>query len=115
MYLYGEWILWKRILLKNRHLHIYQNKKVDIDDKKVDIESKKVDIKTLDLTLPMKKNIDNLFNILSKIEFFGRNEVISVLNMSPSGASKLISKLLDLQIIKPISGHGKGKYIFNIT
>ena len=101
--------------LKNRHLHIYQNKKVDIDDEKVDIESKKVDIKTLNLTLPMKKNIANLFNILSKVEFFKRNEVISVLNMSPSGASKLISKLLDLQIIKPISGHGKGKYIFNIA
>ena len=35
--------------------------------------------------------------------------------MSPSGASKLISKLLELQIIKPVFGHGKGKYCFNIV
>jgi hypothetical protein len=35
--------------------------------------------------------------------------------MSPSGASKLISKLLSLKIIIPVYGFGKGKYIFNIV
>ena len=34
--------------------------------------------------------------------------------MLPSGASKHISKLLELKVIVSISNHGKGKYIFNI-
>ena len=33
--------------------------------------------------------------------------------MSPSGASKLISKLLDAKIIIKVLKHGKGKYCFN--
>lgn len=89
--------------------------KVDINDEKVDIRNKKVDIETLELTLPMRKNIVALFKVLSKVEYFGRSEIVEVLNMSFSGASKLISKLLDLQIIIPVFGHGKGKYCFNIT
>jgi len=52
--------------------------------------------------------------MLFKKEYFGRNEIINILKMSPSGASKLISKLLELKVIIPISNHGKGKYIFNI-
>lgn len=102
------------IELKNRHLHINWNKKVDIDVKKVDIEVKKVDIESLNVTSTMKNNIISLFKVFSSLEYFGRNEVIKVLNMSASGASKLISKLLELQIIKPVFGHGKGKYCFNI-
>lgn len=35
--------------------------------------------------------------------------------MSASGASKLISKLLDLKVIVPVLNHGKGKYHFNIN
>ena len=101
--------------LKNRYLHINWNKKVDINKEKVDIENKKVDIGSLKLTSPIKNNISNLFKVFSKVEYFGRKDVINVLNLSPSGASKLISRLLDLQIIKPVLGHGKGKYCFNIV
>ena len=35
--------------------------------------------------------------------------------MSPSGASKLISKLLDKKVIIQVLKHGKGKYCFNIN
>ena len=101
--------------LKNRHLHINWNEKVDIGTEKVDIENKKVDIDSLKLTLPIKSNVISLFKVLSNLEYFGRSEVVEVLNMSTSGASKLISKLLELQIIKPVLGHGKGKYCFNIV
>ena len=101
--------------LKNRHLHINFNKKVDIDIGKVDIHNKKVNIESLKLTSPMRNNIISLFKVLSNLDYFGRNEIVKVLNMSSSGASKLISKLLDLQIIKPVFGHGKGKYCFNIV
>lgn len=101
--------------LKNRHLHIKWINKVDINDENVDIENKKVDIESLKLTSPMRKNVSTLFKILSKNEYFGRSDIIDVLNLSSSGASKLISKLLDLKIIIPVLGHGKGKYCFNIV
>ncbi len=101
--------------LKNRYLHIRFEEKVDIEDGKVDIESKKVDIHSLKLTSKMKINIDALYRTLSTFDYFGRNEIINALNISPAGASKLISKLLEFKVIRPVLGHGKGKYCFNIT
>lgn len=101
--------------LKNRYLHIKYEEKVDIETKKVDIKAKKVDIQSLKLTSPIKKNIAILYKEFSKAKYFGRSEIINTLNLSSSGASKLISKLLDLNVIIPILGHGKGKYCFNIT
>ena len=103
------------IELKNRHLHINWDKKVDIDIEKVDIHNEKVNIESLKLTSTMRKNIISLFKVLSNLDYFGRSEVVKVLNMSSSGASKLISKLLDFQIIRPVFGYGKGKYCFNIV
>lgn len=100
--------------LKNRYLHISLHEEVDIDSRKVDIKNEKVDIDTLKLTAKLRKNIISLYHILFKKEYFGRNEIMNILKMSPSGASKLISKLLELEVIIPISNHGKGKYIFNI-
>lgn len=81
----------------------------------MDIHNKKVNIDSLKLTSTMRKNIISLFKVLSNLDYFGRSEVVKVLNMSSSGASKLISKLLDFQIIRPVLGHGKGKYCFNIV
>ncbi len=100
--------------LKNRYLHISLREKVDIGIEKVDIGTEKVDIGSLELTATLRKNILSLYDKLFKKEYFGRNEIMNILKMSPSGASKLISKLLELKVIVPISNHGKGKYVFNI-
>jgi len=81
---------------------------------KVDIEEKKVDIDSLELTATLRKNILSLYNMLFEKEYFGRSEIMNILKISPSRASKLISKLLKLKVIIPISNHGKGKYIFYI-
>ena len=45
-------------------------------------------------------------------EMFGRSAVIELLEMKGSGASKLLSNLVQTDIIEPVSGHGKGKYKF---
>lgn len=37
-----------------------------------------------------------------------------MIGLKSSGASKLISVLLDSNVIEPVSGKGKGKYIFNL-
>lgn len=94
--------------LKNRYLHINWNKKVDIEDKKVDIQE-------IEISKTIIKNVEALFNALNNFEYFGRKEIMDVLNMSSSGASKLISKLLDTKVIVPVLNHGKGKYCFNIN
>lgn len=93
--------------MKNRYLHINWNKKVDIWDEKVDINS-------LNISTKMKKKIINLYNGLSQNNYFGRIEVMSLLNISPSKASKFLKILLDLKIITSVKKHGKGKYCFNV-
>ena len=43
---------------------------------------------------------------------FGRSAVMELLGLKGSGASKLLSNLVQADIIEPVSGHGKGKYKF---
>ena len=37
---------------------------------------------------------------------------MELLELKGSGASKLLSNLVKVDIIEPVSGHGKGKYKF---
>lgn len=62
----------------------------------------------------MKKKIINLYNGLSQNNYFGRIEVMPLLNISPSKASKFLKILLDLKIITSVKKHGKCKYCFNV-
>ena len=45
-------------------------------------------------------------------EVFGRSAVMEFLELKGSGASKLLSNLVQADIIEPVSGHGKGRYKF---
>ena len=114
--------------LHNRNLHIsglLNEEKVDIEDKKVDIESRKVDIqdKKVDIESVLTEKVSNfsvkttthirsLFEKFGFDEIFGRSAVMELLNLKGSGASKLLSNLVQAEIIEPVSGHGKGKYKF---
>lgn len=114
--------------LHNRNLHIsglLNEEKVNIEDKKVDIESRKVDIqdKKVDIESVLTGKVSNfsvkttthirgLFEKFGFDEIFGRSAVMELLNLKGSGASKLLSNLVQAEIIEPVSGHGKGKYKF---
>ena len=114
--------------LHNRNLHIsglLNEEKVNIEDKKVDIESRKVDIedKKVDIVSVLTEKVSNfsvkttthirsLFEKFGFDEIFGRNAVMELLDLKGSGASKLLSNLVQAEIIEPVSGHGKGKYKF---
>ena len=114
--------------LKNRFMHIsglYNEEKVDIEAAKVDIEKGKVDIEKgkvdIDKILSEKggefsvKTTVHIYRLFGKYgfdEIFGRNAVSDLLELKASGASKFLSKLLQADIIEPVSGHGKGKYKF---
>ena len=116
--------------LHNRNLHIsglLNEEKVDIGDSKVDIENEKVDIqetkvdiesvlseKGSDFSVKTTVHIHRLFKKFGFDEVFGRSAVMELLGLKGSGASKLLSNLVQADIIEPVSGHGKGKYKFKM-
>lgn len=107
--------------LNNRNLHIsrlWNDKKVDIEEIKVDIEDGKVDIgnvlaeKGQDFTAKTTVHIHRLFDKFGYDEIFGRSAVMGLLELKASGASKLLSNLVEADVIETVSGYGKGKYKF---
>ena len=101
------------------------NEKLDIGDEKVDIERTKLDIggkkvdiervlseKESDFSVKTKVHIRKLFEKFGFDEVFGRSAVMELLELKKSGASKLISNLVQADIIESVSSHGKGKYRF---
>ena len=100
--------------LHNRNLHIsglLYEEKVDIQDEKVNIENI-LSEKSSDFSIKTTVHIHRLFDGFGFDEVFGRSAVMELLEMKSSGASKLISNLVQADIIEPVSGYGKGKYKF---
>ena len=108
--------------LCNRELHVrcplnlYE--KANIDTKKANIGSEKtnIDIANSDVkaTLSIRtiEHIKKLKAIFAFEKVFGRADVIKVLGLKNTGSSSLLKKMLELKIIEPVSGYGKGKYRF---
>lgn len=59
-----------------------------------------------------KQHIQRLFSAFGYDRFFGRTEVMNELEITASPASELIKKMIDSELIYPIKGKGKGKYLF---
>ena len=91
---------------------------MDIESGKVDIRNRKVDIESVlsekgsDFSVKTTIHIHRLFEKFGFDEVFGRSTVMELLGLKGSGASKLLSNLVQADIIEPVSGHGKGKYKF---
>jgi fido (protein-threonine AMPylation protein) len=102
-------------ILLNRYLHVDYKQKPDIQTEKPDIQTEKPDIRLDNLSLinKTKQNIIKLYKSL-KTKHFGRKEVMEILNLSPSRSSELIKQMLEFNLVIPITGFGKGKYIFNL-
>ena len=100
--------------LHNRNLHIsgrLNEEKVDIQDKKVDVESV-LSERGSDFSVKTTVHIQRLFEKFGFDEVFGRSAAMEVLELKASGVSKLLSNLVQADIIESVSGHGKGKYKF---
>ena len=82
-----------------------------LNEEKVDIESV-LSGKGSDFSVKTTVHIHRLFEKFGFDEVFGRSAVMELLELKASGASKLLSNLVQADIIEPISGHGKGKYKF---
>ena len=92
--------------------------KVDIGNEKVDIHDRKVDIESVlsekgsDFSVKTTVHIHRLFEAFGFGGIFGRSAVMELLVLKGSDAFKLLSNLVQADIIGPVSGHGKGKYKF---
>ncbi len=102
--------------LHNRDMHIsglLSGTKPDIGEIKPDFETTKPDIgakvKFKNKTL---EYIETLKTDFGYEKAFGRTDIIDVIGIGKSSASEFISKLLQAEIIEPVSGQGKGKYRF---
>lgn len=68
--------------------------------------------KESDFSVKTKVHIHRLFEKFGFDEVFGRSAVMELLALKGSGASKLLSNLVQADIIRPVPGYGKGKYKF---
>jgi len=116
-----------KLLNRTMHINYVSNEKVDIESPKVDIQASKVDIQAskVDIESLCKERLPNIsaksighilkiYEAYGGTKHFGRSDVIEKIKVKPATASKFIKLLLDNQIIKPVQGHGKGKYVFVI-
>ena len=100
----------KRVAIGDTKVGI-ENTKVDIQDRKVDIESV-LSEKGSDFSVKTTVHIHRLFEKFGFDDVFGRSAVMELLGLKSSGASKLLSNLVQADIIESVSGYGKGKYKF---
>lgn len=89
---------------------IAQPKTGDCNEKQLFIEN----VTSLNFSQSTKNNIITLFEVFGFEQFFGRTDILQTINLSPSPAGELIRKMREVNIIKPVQGHGKGKYRFVI-
>ena len=114
--------------LHNRSMHIsgrfketdFESAKADIENAEADIESQKADIRNKLLAFSdmiSEKTINHtfeLFSICGKEEYFGRTIVEDITGLKSTRASELIKLLVDSKVIVSVTGHGKGKYRFQL-
>jgi hypothetical protein len=107
--------------LKNRYLHVrwidvkqdIQKQEQDIGDIKQDIQEIKQDIEIPnELSSKTKQHIRDLFCEFGYDRFFGRSDVQNILRITASPSSALLKRMLELDLIYPMKGKGKGKYLF---
>lgn len=92
--------------------------KVPIDNEKVPIDPPKVPIEKLidekSISEIMKSSIIDFYNGIEPNRIFGRKEVSEILGYSDRNAGKIIAFMKTLNIIEPVKGKGKGRYIFKL-
>ena len=89
-----------------------ETQKTDIETQKTDIESKLTNIEDV-VFVKTKEHILKLYDECGSMDFFGRLNVEQVTGLKSTRASELIKMMFEYDIIKPVQGHGKGKYRFD--
>ena len=105
--------------LRNRSMHISKKfntiQKATIGHEKATIETVMNIINGQ--TAFNRKNQEHIRMLYGKFSMngiFGRSDVQSVTGLGSTRAYELIRALLEIKVIQPVSGHGKGKYRFAV-
>ena len=53
-----------------------------------------------------------LFTRFGNGTVFGRQHIVQVLKLRDRAAGKLVAEMVRLELIAPVTGHGKGRYKF---
>lgn len=94
----------------------HSNEKADIGDKETGYSTDYPFIENnIDLSATNRFHTKALFDKFGWNDFFGRTEVMKMLNLKESRSSEFLSLLLRKNLIEHVSGHGKGKYKFKKT
>lgn len=106
--------------MKKRYLHVNYRGKVDALSSHDDITVENAEIRQETTGIEQrlenaKLNVPTKEKLLAVIrgvggEVFGASKVMELIGCRPTAATSLIKKLLTLEIIEPVTGHGKGKY-----
>ena len=94
----------------------FGEKKVDFEPEKVDFEPEKVDFEVLleqvHFSNVTKQRMRALYDSIGSSNIFTRKTILEIMNLSPTYASNLISKMKQIGIIEIVLGQGKGRYKF---
>jgi len=103
----------------NYNVSIEKNGNADIGDEKVDIGDEKVDIGFMEnylsyvkVNLPTKKKIKIVYLKFATHTIFSRTDIAELLEISPTSASVLVTKMYKAGLVEIVAGQGKGKYKF---
>ena len=100
--------------LHNRSIHIsgmFSKQYIDTPKQYIDTPKQYIEVSKA-VSKKTKQHIEELYRKYGYDQFWGRTEVMETLSITASPASTLIKRMLDMRLIYPVKGKGKGKYLF---
>lgn len=92
---------------------IYNNgKKVAIENQKVTKEVFESLLRGAKYSGPTAHNLLKIYDEIETNQVFGASEVERILELSYSGARKVLGKLIDMNVLAAVKEQGKSKYRF---
>ena len=108
-------VIWRQKQLIEAENQLIEDGKQLIQSKNQLIDKVNQLIDTMNGNANTKENIRLLYEKLEDDQVFGRKDIMGITGLSINPAGTLIHKLLDMNLIVPVEGKGKGKYIFKIS
>ncbi len=93
-------------------IFIKKGNNLNIDDENVVTHNNNNVIENSNYKKNIKTNLLKIENSFRNKKYFGRSDIVKLINCSSGTAYNLINYLLELKIIENVKGHGKAKYIF---
>ena len=82
-----------------------------IDGKNLGIARLKSEILDAKLNASVRDKILQLVNEIQINQVFGAGDIVDILKCAPATATNLIKRMKTLNIVEPVVGAGKGKYV----